>query len=172
MCWPILQEKLKSYWIIHSHNTGEPMKLLLLQFLGLLHGFNWLYLLNLISISLLWIHTGHVMCSWTHLGPSQLIIKEQENIRSLVMYYKFHGFWDFCSLFKKIDPQFIRSIIQVCLMVATSGTPHKIFHLHVPLKNRWSVCHNPVARICGFSHKNGLSVVWGVSWREGQGHLP
>jgi hypothetical protein len=34
----------------------------------LLHGSNGLFLLKLISrISLLWIHTAHVMCSWTHL---------------------------------------------------------------------------------------------------------
>jgi hypothetical protein len=36
---------------------------------GPLHGTNGLYLLKLLIISLLWIHTGHVMCSWTHLDP-------------------------------------------------------------------------------------------------------
>jgi hypothetical protein len=38
---------------------------------GLFHGSNGLYLVKFISISLVWIHTGHVMCtSWTHVDPS------------------------------------------------------------------------------------------------------
>ena len=37
------------------------------------HGSRRLYLLKLISISLVWIHAGHVMlCSWTHLDPFKI----------------------------------------------------------------------------------------------------
>jgi hypothetical protein len=41
---------------------------------GIFHGSHGLWLLKVIIISLLWIHTGHVvMCSWTHLDPSFIL---------------------------------------------------------------------------------------------------
>ena len=37
--------------------------------IGVLCRSDGLYLLKRISVSLVWIHTGHVMCVWTHLDP-------------------------------------------------------------------------------------------------------
>jgi hypothetical protein len=50
--------------------TQEPVWRHFQTVFGLFHGSNGLYLLKLISISLEWTHSGHVMCSWTGLDTS------------------------------------------------------------------------------------------------------
>jgi hypothetical protein len=50
--------------------------------LGLFHGSNGLYLLKLISISLEWTHSGHVMCSWSELDPHCLTSSPIIQLRS------------------------------------------------------------------------------------------
>jgi hypothetical protein len=53
-----------------------------------------LYLLKRISISLVWINTGHMMCSWTHLDPSFITNTAKNSLELAVT--KAWQLWDSC----------------------------------------------------------------------------
>jgi hypothetical protein len=67
-----------------KHGIFEPV-------FGLSHGCSRLCLLKLFSIILLWIHTGHVMCSWIYLGwPCLWACDGLMNYLSLSDFRSFH----------------------------------------------------------------------------------